>query len=52
MYEAENNDGWDGLTPGGGEAAQGTYYYLVEVAVQDCGKEQSKEYKGTLTLLR
>ncbi|MEM7655364.1 MAG: PKD domain-containing protein [Bacteroidota bacterium] len=38
------SQGWNGITPSGGEASEGVYYYLVRIG------EQS--YTGPLTLLR
>jgi gliding motility-associated-like protein len=44
------NDGWDGRSPAGTTAPEGTYYYVLKIKPQDGGKEHIE--KGSLTLLR
>ena len=46
MYQSDqpNEPGWNGVAPGGSEATEGTYYYVVQVG--------ERNFKGHLTLLR
>mgnify|MGYP006267094313 CR=1 FL=1 len=46
MYQSQqpNAPGWSGIAPDGGEAGEGTYYYLVRIG--------QRSFKGHLTLLR
>ena len=44
------NDGWDGRSPAGSMAPEGTYYYILKIKPQDGGELEVK--KGSLSLLR
>ena len=44
------NDGWDGRSPAGTAAPEGTYYYVLKIRPRDGGKLVEKQ--GSLTLLR
>jgi len=46
----QRNDGWDGRSPAGTTAPEGTYYFILIIKPQDGGKEHIE--KGSLTLLR
>lgn len=44
------NDGWDGRSPAGTMAPEGTYYYIIKIKPRDGGEPETKN--GSLTLLR
>jgi gliding motility-associated-like protein len=50
MFETKNlNDGWDGLTPGGKQADEATYVYVVSGL---CSSGNSLQKSGNVTLVR
>ncbi len=47
----QKNDGWDGRSPSGSSATDGTYFYIIKIIPQDPKKETRVE-RGQLTLIR
>lgn len=53
VFAGRAQEGWDGRTPTGAPAAEGTYFYLLELRLlSGTGPEWTFQRAGSLTLLR